>query len=48
MLCLNNFGDGGLVKERSRECVGFGGKGISQTSFSLNLNQNEYNKLRLN
>lgn len=28
-------GDKGLVKERSRECVGFGGKGISQASESL-------------
>lgn len=33
--CLSNFGDGGLVSDRSRECVGFGGSGISQISVSL-------------
>lgn len=33
--CLNNLGDGGFVKERSLECVGFGGSGISQISVSL-------------
>lgn len=37
--CLNILGEGGLVKDRSLECVGFGGSGISQCSESL---QNNY------
>lgn len=33
--CLNNFGEGGFVNDLSLECVGFGGNGTSQISFSL-------------
>lgn len=33
----NKRGDGGFVRDRSREWVGFGGKGISQTSVSLKI-----------
>lgn len=38
------LGDGGFVSERSRECVGFGGRGTSQPS-PASLKEN--NRLRL-